>query len=181
METPCTFMGREHKAGLNPISDDEMYLYLLQHVPDDRWMPPEEWPTLLAAELAEFGGLLAEIRENLGPDSRVNYRPLEKLLLEPPWHKGRVVLIGDAAHATTPHVGYGAGLAIEDAIVLAELLREPVPVAELLERFAARRYPRCRTVVEGSVRLGELEMARAPNEVHRQTMLAISAAILQPI
>jgi 2-polyprenyl-6-methoxyphenol hydroxylase-like FAD-dependent oxidoreductase len=181
METPCTFMGHDHKAGLNPISGKEMYLYLLQHVPDNRWMPPAEWPALLAAELAEFDGLIAEIRANLGPASRVNYRPLEKLLLDPPWHRGRVVLIGDAAHATTPHVGYGAGLAVEDAVVLAELLREPAPLARLLERFVERRYERCRTVVEGSVRLGELEMERAPAELHRKTLLGISEAILQPI
>jgi 2-polyprenyl-6-methoxyphenol hydroxylase-like FAD-dependent oxidoreductase len=181
MDSPCTFMGHDHKAGLNPISHDEMYLYLLQHVPDNRWMPPAEWPSLLATELAEFGGLLADIRDNLGPHSRVNYRPLEKLLLEPPWHRGRVVLMGDAAHATTPHVGYGAGLAVEDAIVLAELLRERAPLGEVLARFTQRRYERCRIVVEGSVRLGELEIERAPAEIHRQTMLAIGETILQPI
>jgi len=181
IDTPCTFMGHDHKAGLNPISDQEMYLYLLQHVPDNRRMPPEEWPALLAAELAEFDGLLADIREHLGPASRINYRPLEKLLLEPPWHLGRVVLIGDAAHATTPHVGYGAGLAVEDAIVLAELLQESAPLSRLLDRFVARRYERCRTVVQGSVRLGELEMERAPNDIHRKTLLEIGQAILQPI
>ena len=181
IETPCTFMGRDHKAGLNPISNEEMYLYLLQHVPDNRWMPPAEWPALLAAELGEFDGLLAEIREDLGPASRVNYRPLEKLLLDPPWHRGRIVLIGDAAHATTPHVGYGAGLAIEDAIVLAELLPEPAPLDELLERFVKRRFGRCRTVVEGSARLGELEMERAPAETHRKTMIEIGDTIQRPI
>ena len=181
MQTPCTFMGRDHKAGLNPISNTEMYLYLLQHVPDNRRMPPGQWPALLAAELAEFDGLLAEIRENLGPASRVNYRPLEKLLLAPPWHRGRVVLIGDAAHATTPHMGYGAGLAIEDAIVLAELLHETAPLAALLDRFVERRYERCRIVVEGSVRLGELEIERASAAVHRQAMNEIGQAILQPI
>jgi len=181
MQNPRTFMGHDHKAGLNPISHDEMYLYLLQHVPDNRWMPPAEWPALLAAELAEFDGILAEIRENLGPGSRVNYRPLEKLLLDPPWHKGRVVLIGDAAHATTPHVGYGAGLAVEDAIVLAELLRAPAPLEEILTRFVQRRYERCRLVVEGSVRLGELEIERASADAHRATFNKIVAAIQQPI
>jgi 2-polyprenyl-6-methoxyphenol hydroxylase-like FAD-dependent oxidoreductase len=181
IDTPCTFMGRDHKAGLNPVSNEEMYLYLLQHVPDNRWMPPEEWPALLGAELAEFDGLIAEIRENLGPASRINYRPLEKLLLDPPWHRGRVVLIGDAAHATTPHVGYGAGLAVEDAVVLAELLRQPAPLDQVLEQFVKRRYERCRTVVEGSVRLGELEMERAPAEIHRKTFLEIGEAIQQPI
>jgi 2-polyprenyl-6-methoxyphenol hydroxylase-like FAD-dependent oxidoreductase len=181
MENPYTFMGQDHKAGLNPISHDEMYLYLLQHVPDNRRMPPAEWPTLLAAELVEFEGLLAEIRQNLGPTSRVNYRPLEKLLLDPPWHRGRVVLIGDAAHATTPHVGHGAGLAVEDAIVLAELLCEAAPLDELLDRFVKRRYERCRIVVDGSVHLGELEMGHASADVHRATFNAITAAIQLPI
>jgi len=101
-----------------------MYLYLLQHVPNNRWMPPEQWPALLAAELSEFGGLIGEVREGLGPSSRINYRPLESLLLKSPWYRGRVLLIGDAAHATTPHVGYGAGLAVEDGIVLTELLQD---------------------------------------------------------
>ena len=181
MDTGCTFMGRDHKAGLNPISGEEMYLYLLQHVPDNRWMPPEKWPALLAAELEEFGGMIAEIRENLGPSSRINYRPLEKLLLAPPWHRGRIVLIGDAVHATTPHVGYGAGLAVEDAIVIAELLREPASLDEALNQFVKRRYERCRIVVEGSVRLGELEMEGASPEIHRETLLEITAAIQQPI
>jgi 2-polyprenyl-6-methoxyphenol hydroxylase-like FAD-dependent oxidoreductase len=136
---------------------------------------------LLAAELTEFDGMLAEIRENLGPHSRVNYRPLEKLLLDPPWHKGRVVLIGDAVHATTPHVGYGAGLAVEDAIVLAELLGEKAPLEAILHRFVQRRYERCRLVVEGSVRLGQLEIERASTDVHRATVNQIVAAIQQPI
>ncbi|HWE74738.1 MAG TPA: FAD-dependent oxidoreductase [Stellaceae bacterium] len=181
IENPCSFMGYDHKAGLNPISRDEMYLFVLQYVPDNRWMPREQWPALLATELAEFDGMLAEIRENLGPGSRVNYRPLEKLLLDPPWHKGRVVLIGDAAHATTPHVGYGAGLAVEDGIVLAELLREAAPLDDILHRFAQRRYERCRLVVEGSVRLGELEIEHASAETHRATFNQIVAAIQQPI
>ncbi len=41
-------------------------------------------------------------------------------MMQKPWHVGRTVLIGDAAHATTPHLASGAGLAVEDALVLAE-------------------------------------------------------------
>jgi 2-polyprenyl-6-methoxyphenol hydroxylase-like FAD-dependent oxidoreductase len=181
IETSCTFMGRYHKAGVNPISQDEMYLYLLQHVPDNSWMPPDDWPTLLAGELAEFGGLLAEIREALGPTSRINYRPLEYLLLNPPWYRGRVLLIGDAVHATTPHVGYGAGLAVEDAIVLTELVQRNRRLDEALQEFMQRRYERCRIVVEGSVQLGELEMRHAGPDEHRRTMLDIAEVIRQPI
>jgi 2-polyprenyl-6-methoxyphenol hydroxylase-like FAD-dependent oxidoreductase len=181
IDSMCTFMAEDHKAGVNPISDDEMYLYLLQHVPDNRRMPEEHWPALLAAELEEFGGLIGEIRDGLGPDSRINYRPLEYLLLDPPWYRGRVLLIGDAAHATTPHMGYGAGLAVEDAIVLTEYLAQDTTLEDALHRFMDRRYERCRIVVEGSARLGELEMQRAGPAEHRRTTMEIIDTIRQPI
>src|SRR4029450_10762764 len=48
--------------------------------------------------------------------SKVVVRPVESLLVPPPWHRGRVVLIGDAAHATSPHVGQGGAMAMEDAV-----------------------------------------------------------------
>lgn len=51
-----------------------------------------------------------------------------------PWYRGRVLLIGDAAHATTPHLAMGAWIAIEDAVVLGEVL-----------------------IVENSLQLGEWE------------------------
>lgn len=177
----CTFMAQLHKAGVNPISHDEMYLYLLQHVPDNRRMPEEQWPALLAAALWEFGGLIGEIRDGLGAHSRINYRPLEYLLLDPPWYRGRVVLIGDAAHATTPHMGYGAGLAVEDAIVLSEYLAQDLELDDALQRFMDRRYERCRIVVEGSARLGEIEMRQGGPDEHRRTMMAVAETIRQPI
>ena len=68
-----------------------------------------------------------------------------------------MLLIGDAAHATTPHTASGAGLAIEDAVVLGELLRRGTPLAEALEEFMARRYERCRLVVENSLQVVEWE------------------------
>ena len=175
------YVGGPVKAGIVPVSRDEMYLFLLQHVPGNPRMPEAEWPRLLAEQLRGFGGILGAIRDGLDASSRINYRPLEKLLLAAPWHRGRVVLIGDAAHATTPHLASGAGLAIEDALVLAEILVRDAPIGEVLSRFTARRFERCRMVVENSVWLGELEMARAAPqqqaELQRESMLALNAAI----
>jgi 2-polyprenyl-6-methoxyphenol hydroxylase-like FAD-dependent oxidoreductase len=62
-----------------------------------------------------------------------------------------VLLIGDAAHATTPHMASGACIAIEDSVVLGELLRSDRPLAGVLEEFMRRRYDRCRMVVELSL------------------------------
>lgn len=175
------YVGGPVKAGITPVSQTEMYLFLLQHVPDNPRMPEERFPTLLAEQLRGFGGALGAIRDGLAPSSRINYRPLEKLLLPPPWHKGRAVLIGDAAHATTPHLASGAGLAVEDALVLADLLSSGLPIDDALKQFTARRYDRCRMVVENSVRLGELEMGRAAGEeqaaLQRSSMLALNAPI----
>ena len=158
-----------------------MYLFLLQSVPDNRHMEESRWPELLASELDEFGGILARLRASLGPDSRINYRPLENLLLARPWHRGRVLLIGDAAHATTPHLAYGAGLAVEDGLVLGELAQTGVPLHQLFERFTERRFERCRMVVEGSTQLGELELRHAPVQEHRAVFAHVTEYLWQPI
>src|SRR4051812_42995753 len=175
------YVGGPVKAGITPVSQNEMYLFLLQHVPDNPRMPEERWPALLGEQVRGFGGPLGAVRENLGASARINYRPLEKFLLPPPWHRGRVVLIGDAAHATTPHLASGAGLAVEDALVLGECLTSGTAIEHALQRFVERRYERCRMVVENSVRLGELEMRRAPASEQAELQRASMMALAEPI
>jgi 2-polyprenyl-6-methoxyphenol hydroxylase-like FAD-dependent oxidoreductase len=169
------------KAGIVPVSREKMYLFLLQNAPDGRRLPEERFAELLAARLDGFGGALGAAREALGPSSQINYRPLEKLLLPQPWHRRRAILVGDAAHATTPHLASGAGLAVEDALVLSELLASDLRLEDALQAFTARRYARCRMVVENSARLGEMEMRHAPGEeqaeLQRASMLALNATI----
>ncbi len=175
------YMDSHHKAGLNPVSAEEMYMFLLEHVPGNPRMPEEQWVPLLKERLGPFGGIWPTLRARLSDHCRVNYRPLETLLLPAPWFTGRVVLIGDAAHATTPHAAYGCGLAVEDAIVLEEELTRESSLQGALERFVQRRFGRCRAVVEGSAKLGELEMAHAPLSEHQAVTAAIAQAIAQPI
>ncbi len=175
------YMDTHHKAGLNPVSAQEMYLFLLETVDPTQRMPEEHLPRLLSERLRPFGSPLSELRSALDTAARINYRPLETLFLPAPWFKGNVLLIGDAAHATTPHSAYGCGLAVEDAVVLAELIEESVPLPQVLARFMERRFERCRTVVEGSVKLGDLEMAHAPLSEHQAVSAIVAQAIAQPI
>jgi 2-polyprenyl-6-methoxyphenol hydroxylase-like FAD-dependent oxidoreductase len=175
------YVGGPVKAGITPVSEHEMYLFLLQHVPDNPRMPEEHWPELLAGQLRGFDGALGAVRDSLTASSQINYRPLEKLLLPPPWHRGRAILIGDAAHATTPHLASGAGLAVEDALVLGECLASEAAPEDALRRFTARRYERCRMVVQNSVRLGELEMRRAPAPEQAELQRASMRALAEPI
>ena len=125
-----------------------------------------------------FGGVVPAVRESISDPAQVNYRPLEWLLLPDPWYKGRVVLIGDAAHATTPHMASGAGLAAEDGLTLAEEIARHDDVATALRAFMDRRFERARLVVENSVRIGEIEMAGG-DSAQATRMLGSTMAQLQ--
>lgn len=181
MHTSEMFIDPYHKAGLNPVSRDQMYLFFMETMPENTWMPPERWPEMLKERLSPFGGRVAAVRETLSAESQVNYRPLEMLLLQPPWYRGRIIMMGDAAHATTPHCAYGAGLAVEDAVVLAELLETGDALPAVFAKFMQRRFARCRDIVEGSCRLGELEMSHASLADHRSLSAEMARVVAQPI
>ena len=149
--------GPRNKAGFCPLSQEEMYLFLTENVPTMTRPEPEQLPALLREQLTEYQGLVADARERIVDPQQINYRPIESFLLPAPWYKGRVLLIGDAAHASTPHLASGAGMAIEDAVVLSEMLASDAPVTQILEGFMSRRYERCRMVVENSLQLVEWE------------------------
>ena len=167
------------KLGLVPVSREQMYMFLLEHVPDNPFYAEEDRIPHLAELMRPFGGAVAEVRQGLGPDSLINYRPLEWLLLPDPWFDGRVALIGDAAHATTPHMAAGAGIAVEDGIVLADELSRHSNICEALEAFMSRRFKRAKTVVENSVRIGEMEIAGGGSQIGNGN--AVLAATMQEL
>lgn len=156
-----TYLGDPIKAGVTPISQEELYMFVLSPEKRDDHLDHDRQIARLREVLAGFGGLIGEIRDTLGKDSRVVYRPLEALLVPKPWHRGRVILVGDAVHATTPQLASGAGSAIEDGVLLAQYVTASATLEEALPAFTERRFERCRHVVESSVRLGEMELAGA--------------------
>jgi 2-polyprenyl-6-methoxyphenol hydroxylase-like FAD-dependent oxidoreductase len=163
------YLGGPVKAGLTPVSSTEMYMFVLENVLEQTWVDPASFPERLRELLQPYGGVLADVRERIDADSAIVYRPLETLLLPAPWFVQRTVMIGDAAHATTPQLASGAGMAVEDGLVLAEELQRAETVEEGLRHFMSRRYDRCRLVVENSIQLGRYEVALAP--VTAQTAL----------
>jgi 2-polyprenyl-6-methoxyphenol hydroxylase-like FAD-dependent oxidoreductase len=108
----------------------------------------------------------------------VVYKALDHLMLPAPWYKGRAVLIGDAAHATTPHLAQGAAMAIEDAVLLAELLARDAVVSDLLKEFMRRRFERSKLVVETSAQLVNWELAswEGPDNFNQQAGAAMAMA-----
>lgn len=155
-----SFTGPDANAGLVPLADDLMYMYVTSTEPGNPRMETARLPALMRERLASFGGLIGDLREEITDPEGVVYKPLEVVFAPEPWHRGRVVLIGDAAHATTPHLGQGAGMAIEDVLVLAEELERGGLLERVFAGYMERRLPRCRYIAETSIQIGEWEMNR---------------------
>lgn len=182
IDTCVMWMGPRVKPGVNPVSKTEMYLFVTEPRPSNDHVDPATFADHLRGLLADFSApALQAIRAQIGPDSQIVYRPLEGLLMPRPWFSGRVVLIGDTVHATTPHLASGACIGIEDALVLAEELAREVPLVAALAAFEQRRWERCRMVVQNSARLGEIEVAGGDKEEHGRIMRESLMALAQPI
>jgi len=173
------YFGGPVKIGINPVSRDEMYMFLLEHVPGNPFFAEDELVPHVRQLMAPFGGAVPAVSDGITSPDQVNYRPLEWILLPKPWYRGRVVLIGDAAHATTPHLASGAGIAAEDGLVLADEIARHDDIAGALHAFMERRFERARLVVENSVRIGDTQMAG--EETASNAMLgATMNELLQP-
>jgi naringenin degradation protein FdeE len=161
--TMYMFYGPRNKAGVIPTSAHQLYIFLVQNIASRSHPDEADLPALLRDQLIDYSGFLGVLRELITSPPQVVWRALEVLLAPAPWHRDGAILIGDAAHTTTPHLASGAGIAIEDAIVLAEELGTDGPLEAALDRFMVRRYERCEMVVENSVRLGEWEQSAPPD------------------
>ncbi|MGW3645719.1 FAD-dependent monooxygenase [Streptomyces sp. NPDC000878] len=174
------FLGGAAKVGWTPVSATRMYLFAVERTPRVA-REPHELPGRLASLLEPYGGHVRRFRASIDGDTPIVFRPLESFDLPGPWHSGRVLLIGDAAHPTTPQLASGAGIAVEDALVLAEELARHGSVAETFDAFTARREQRCRLVVESSIEIGRLEQRQAPPEAQTAVVERALAKLTEPI
>jgi 2-polyprenyl-6-methoxyphenol hydroxylase-like FAD-dependent oxidoreductase len=158
------FQGDHTKAGVIPLSQDSMYLLHVTAETGNPYMPPEQMGEMLKERLAGYGGLIGEIRDDISSSEGIVYSPLSEVMLPEPWFKGRVIILGDAAHACAPHLTQGAGMALEDAVVLAEELETTDrSVADSLAAFMERRFDRVKLVqdVSHGILFGEMAVGAA--------------------
>ena len=147
-------MGPRKRFGIMPISDDLLYTFGTVAEPKDWRYPPDTWAVEMRARFAEFGGPAQALLDELGSGSEILYTAVEEVGLPPPWHRGRVVLIGDAAHASTPFMGQGGAMAMQDALALAMALSHH-GTDTALAVFGEARGPVCRFVQDVSRAVGE--------------------------
>jgi 2-polyprenyl-6-methoxyphenol hydroxylase-like FAD-dependent oxidoreductase len=131
---------------------------------------PDEWRRILIEALKDDADRSAEIVAMSEPGAPL---PVYDLPPVPVWHRGRTVLTGDAAHATSPSSGQGASLAVEDALVLAKCLRDLPDHADAFARFEALRRPRTERVVAYSARISSSKAAGPVARVFRDLMMPI--------
>lgn len=175
------FLGGRMKVGAAPVSRDHLYLFLLEKTERHPIIPDEELPDRMRFLMEGYGGLVGELRDSISPESSIIMRPLEALVLPEPWHKGRILLIGDAAHPTTPQLASGAGMAVEDAVVLGQEIDRSANPDEAIARYMQRRLARCKLVAHNSMEIGRLEQRQAP-PAEQTALVAQSLRVLaEPI
>jgi 2-polyprenyl-6-methoxyphenol hydroxylase-like FAD-dependent oxidoreductase len=160
-EVTCSyiFQGIGAKPGVIPLNEREMYMFLVTPEPGQPRHDPARFDVLLRERMAGFTGLPGELRDSISGSEGIVYSPLSEIMLPLPWHRGRVVVLGDAAHACAPHITQGAAMALEDAVVLAELLGASMPVEQALTALGQRRWPRCKLVQDVSHQILVSEMS----------------------
>ncbi|MEU4695049.1 FAD-dependent monooxygenase [Actinoplanes sp. NPDC023714] len=178
--TDLIYGGPCYIAGYCPTGADTLYAYLVEDAQDRFRLTPEEALSTMRRLSLAYHGPWDEIREHLTDPGRVNYTAFESHVLDGPWHRGRVVVIGDAAHSCPPTLAQGAAQALEDASVLAELLLAGGSLTETLwSDFTGRRLPRATAVVEASLQLAAWQLAHERGDVPG-LMARVSRLVAEP-
>jgi len=178
--TDLCFDGPCYIAGFCPTGADSMYAYLVEPQQDRSDMLPEDRLAHMRRLAEAYHGPWDDIRELMTDPSTVHYTLFEKMLLERPWWRGRVALIGDAAHTCPPTVAQGAAQAMEDALVMAESLLAHDDVDTALDAFMERRFERAKTVVEASVQIGQWMIDDDPDANIPGLMMQTLGALCAP-
>jgi 2-polyprenyl-6-methoxyphenol hydroxylase-like FAD-dependent oxidoreductase len=172
-----------------PLADDLMYIFHIRPETADAVFRREDYASLLRDRLSQYGSYVAEVAASLNANSDIVYSPIEPILVPWPWFRGRVVIGGDAAHTSPPHLTQGAAMAAEDGYVLArEMLDGDGPIEARLLRYSQARYARSAFVYsfsyqwmldEQSVRTAaDLEAARKELTLNASIRIGASDRIL---
>jgi 2-polyprenyl-6-methoxyphenol hydroxylase-like FAD-dependent oxidoreductase len=178
--TDLYYGGPSYIAGYCPTGENTLYGYIVEDGRDRSGLSPAERLAAMRELAAAYHGPWDEIRATLTNPATVSYTLFEALVVPAPWNRGRVVLIGDAAHACPPTLAQGGSQALEDAAVLTELLlSHDSPDDALWAAFAARRFERAKTVVEASCQLGQWQLDHEQGDVPG-LIATITALVSQP-
>jgi 2-polyprenyl-6-methoxyphenol hydroxylase-like FAD-dependent oxidoreductase len=178
--TDLYYGGPSYIAGYCPTGENSLYAYIVEKAQDRSTLSPADQLAVMRDLSQAYHGPWDDIRQQLTDPSRVNYTWFETHLLEAPWNRGRIVLIGDAAHTCPPTIAQGAAQALEDAAVLAELLIDGDTLGpDLWDAFHDRRLPRAKAVLDASNELARWQLEHIQGDVPA-LIHAITSLVSQP-
>ena len=161
IDYPLEMWGAGRRFGLVPIGDGLLYCFATSNAPAQEADPEDGRLQRFRKRFEDFGGAVPAVLERLKRPEQLLHNDIEDVV-QAPWHRRRVVLLGDAAHAVTPNLGQGAAMAIEDAAVLAESLAGVAPLEAALAAYESRRRRRVEWVQSRSRRLGRVAQWQSP-------------------
>lgn len=153
--------GAGRRLGVVPLSEGKTYAFLVANAPANTESLSSLTPSRLAQEFSEFGDIAPQLLSRLA-DAPVRVHDDIYDLPTPVLGSRRILLVGDAAHATTPNMGQGAGLAIEDAWVLSQIIDEAGSFDDIHEIYKQRRYQRVQQFTRMSYNLGKVAHWESP-------------------
>jgi 2-polyprenyl-6-methoxyphenol hydroxylase-like FAD-dependent oxidoreductase len=147
--------GEGCRVGFSKINSDDYYWYMTFDAPADKIFPADEMRSHAESLFKSFFPRWIGLLEHTSPDEILktdisDLKPLKK------WASGRVGLIGDAAHATTPNLGQGGAMAVEDALALAKAFDEVGVNETAFERFEQYRREKVTWIVSTSWTIGRI-------------------------
>jgi 2-polyprenyl-6-methoxyphenol hydroxylase-like FAD-dependent oxidoreductase len=134
---------------------------------------PAQWQIRLAGLYAADAGPAARLVQASRTTGISKASPIHSIPHLPAWHNDRMIVIGDAAHAPTPTSGQGASLSIEDAVVLAQCLRDLPTPQQAFTRFQALRRPRAERIIRQAARVNNSKTATPLTRMLRDATLPL--------
>lgn len=145
--------GHRERFGVVPVGDDRVYLFATATLPEGGRASDDELDEL-RRRFGRWHAPVPALLDAADPTAVLRHDVHALSRVPAVLHRGRVALVGDAAHAMEPNLGQGAGLALEDAVVLAHELADDAPAEDALARYTALRRPRAARLHAASARLG---------------------------
>ena len=162
----CLYRSPDGKrtVGALPTSKEACYLFFLENSAQHMHWPDDQLDVLVRERLAGFTApVIQDSLAQVTTPQQVLVRPFDVTLVQAPWHRGRIVLVGDSAHSPTPQMTSGGGMAIEDAVVLAQCVKDGPDLEEAMADYTKRRFERVSTVWNASLQLCKYEQEPVPN------------------
>lgn len=154
--------GHGQRFGIVPIGNNRVYWFATKNAPEGHPEHPKGRKQELLDLFKGWHPPIHDLIEATDPEAILRHDLYDRKSLKRPWGQGRVTLLGDAAHPTTPNLGQGACQAAEDALVLAQHVRGATDIVAALRHYEAQRLARTAFITDLSWRIGKMSQLENP-------------------